>query len=131
MKSDYNHAEKERQLFNALCINYSSAYLCDLMNDSLEPIKQTKDSHFAVAREHMDNKDSYSEWIQYSYDHIVIRESAPDYLEVFDADHLMQHLKTEKSVSYRHKTRKNNAGEEYFEATVVRLFMMIAVLRLS
>lgn len=123
MKSDYNHAEKERQLFNALCINYSSAYLCDLMNDSLEPIKQTKDSHFAVAREHMDNKDSYSEWIQYSYDHIVIRESAPDYLEVFDADHLMQHLKTEKSVSYRHKTRKNNAGEEYFEATVVRLFM--------
>lgn len=51
---------------------------CDQMNDSLEPIKQTKGSHSAVAGEHMDNTDSYSEWIQYSYDHIVIQESAPD-----------------------------------------------------
>lgn len=62
---------------NHLFLSYA-AYLCDLMNDSLEPIKQTKGSHSAVAREHMDNTDSYSEWIQYSYDHIVIRESAPD-----------------------------------------------------
>lgn len=62
---------------NHLFLSYA-AYLCDQMNDSLEPIKQTKGSHSAVAREHMDNTDSYSEWIQYSYDHIVIRESAPD-----------------------------------------------------
>lgn len=123
IKHDYNNAEKERQVFNALCVNYSSAYFCDLMNDSFETIKQTEGSRAAVARAHMDNMNSYSEWIRYSYEHIVIRDSSLDYLEVFDADNLMRRLKTGKSMTYRLKTRKNNADHENFEVTVVRLYM--------
>ena len=35
-----SNTEKERQMFNALCINFTAAYYCDLITDHMEPIKQ-------------------------------------------------------------------------------------------
>ena len=64
----------------------------------------------------------YSEWIHYAYENFVIKETAPDYLEVFNADNLMQHLQTAESLVYRHRTLPNGVGMEYFETTVVPLY---------
>ena len=119
-----NAAERmrERQMFNALCVNYTAAYFCDLMADSIEPVKQEKFSHCTQWQERLREAPRYSDWIRYAYDTFVIRESAPDYLEVFDAQNLMERLRTQESFVCRHKTLPNGAGMEYFEATVVRLY---------
>ena len=122
LKTALNTAEKERQMFNALCINYTAAYCCDLMTDYMESIKQKDFSHSAQETGNLHNRHSYSEWIRYAYDHIVVKESAPDYLEIFDAANIMKRLQTEESFIYRHKTFPNGAGMEYFEATIVRLY---------
>ena len=113
---------KEKQMLYALCINYTAAYCCDLMKDEIESIKQKDYSHSANSRGKLQNQSSYSEWIRYTYDHVIVRESAPDYLEVFDAENLMQRLRREESFVYPHRTVPNSVGMEYFEATIVKVY---------
>lgn len=108
-------------MLNALCINYTAAFCCDLRTDYMEIIKKKDFSHSAVANSNYRSIKSYAEWINYAYQHIIIKESAPDYLEIFDAQNLMQRLSKEESFIYRHKTVPNSAGMEYFELVVVRL----------
>ena len=114
--------ERERQMFNALCVNYTAAYYCDLVADRMETVKRKSFSHCAREAEKLNDAGCYSEWIRYAYDTFVIHESAPDYLEVFDAQNLMDRLRREDSFVYRHRTLPNSAGMEYFETTVVRLY---------
>jgi len=114
--------ERERQMLNALCVNYTAAYCCDLMTDRMESVKQKSFSHCARERGNMRDQFCYSEWIRHAWDSFIIRESAPDYLEVFDAKNIMERLKTEESFIYRHRTKPNAAGMENFEAVVVRLY---------
>ena len=122
LESTLTEVKKERQMFNALCIKYSAAYYCDLMADYMEPIKQKSFSHVNRETEKLHDQHSYSEWIHHAFDTFVVKESAPDYIEVFDARNLMKRLQTEESVVYRHKTLPNGAGMEYFEATIVPLY---------
>lgn len=122
LKDALVNSEKERQMLNALCINYTAAYCCDLKNDSMKLVKQKGFSHCAQERQNMKDPLCYSEWIHYAYENFVIKETAPDYLEVFNADNLMQHLQTAESLVYRHRTLPNGVGMEYFETTVVPLY---------
>ena len=117
------HAEKDKQILNALCIDYTTAYCCDLLSDSITLVKQKSFSHSARHRSQLKDPNSYSEWIRYSYDHVVVKEASPDYLDVLDAQNLMKRLETEESVVYLHKTVPNAMGMEYFEATAVRLYV--------
>lgn len=116
------NAKWERQVFNALCINYSSAFYCDLMTDQMEPIKQKEFSHSVMSKNSMRDPNCYSEWVQYSYDNIIVKETAPDYLDVYNARNLMKRLSEEESFTYRYKTIPNEAGMQYFETTFVRLY---------
>ena len=85
-------AEKGSQIFNVLCVDYTAAYYCDLMNDTIEPIKQKSYSHSAHAKTNMTDPTCYSEWIQYSANHIVAKEMAAEFLEVFDTKNLIKRL---------------------------------------
>ncbi len=123
MKHVLHTVEAEKQMLSALCINYTAAYVCDLRHDCMRPVKQKSFSHATLARKKMQNESCYSEWIRCAFDTFVIKETAPDYLEVFDAQNLMRRLETEESFVYRHKTLPNAMGMEYFEVTVVRLFV--------
>lgn len=114
--------EQERQMLNALCVNYTAAYICDLRKDAMEPIKRKSFSHCEQEKDNMQNQYCYSEWIRHAYETFVIKETAPDYLEVFDAQNLMQRLQKQESFVYRHRTLPNGVGMEYFEASVVRLY---------
>ena len=115
-------ANRERQMFNALCVNYTAAYYCDLMRNYMEPIKRKSFSHCEQEKDNLQDQSSYSEWIHHAFETFVIKESAPDYLEVFDAQNVMRRLQTEDSFVYRHRTLPNGVGLEYFETTVVRLY---------
>lgn len=116
------NSEKERQMFSALCVNYTAAFYCDLITNRMEPIKQKNFSHSAMSKSQMHDPNCYSEWVKYSYDNIVVKETAPDYMDVYNAQNLMKRLSKEESFTYRHKTVPNNAGMQYFETTFVRLY---------
>lgn len=117
-----NNAEREKHFFNALSIDYTAAYYCDLVADTMEPIKQESFSHSAMANGKMRKGYRFSEWIRYSYDHVLIKESFPDYIEVFDNKKLMERLQKERSFVYRHQVHPNQRGMQYFEARAVRLY---------
>ncbi len=108
-------------MLNALCIHYTAAFCCDLRTDHMENIKKKEFSHTAITKSNYRSIQSYREWIDYTYNNIIIKESAPDYLKIFDAQNLMQRLTKQESFVYRHKTLPNSAGMEYFELVVVRL----------
>ena len=122
MKDEVQNMEKEQQIYNALCVNYTAAYCCDLMTDHIELIKQKDFSHSAQGFDKIKKLNSYTEWIRYAYDNILVKESAPDYLEQFDRENLMRRLKTEESFRYRHRTIPNQVGMEFFEVVAVRLY---------
>ena len=121
-----HHSEQEKQFFSALCADYTSAYLCDLMADTMTPLKRAPFSHSAIQQSASDDpalSRCFSRWIHYSYNTIVVRDVSPEYIEVFDNQHLMNRLRTQESFVYRHKTIPNQAGMQYFEARAVRLFV--------
>lgn len=101
---------KIEQIYHALCINYTAAFCCDLMTDYIEVIKQKEYSHSAQGKNNLHDEHSYTEWTNYVYEHIIVKETAPDYLDIFDKDNLMKHLRKEESFRYRHRTVPNAAG---------------------
>ncbi len=117
-----NYEEKEKQMLNALCVDYTAAYCCDLMNDSMELIKERSFTHSAHSRKYREDLESFSQWIKYCYANVIVKETAPDFLKTFNAQNLMERLKKEDSFTYRHRTIPNEAGMEYFETVVVRLY---------
>lgn len=121
-QKNYEDSQKEQQMLNALCINYTAAFCCDLLHDYIEPLKQKSFSHSAKAQSGLKNPHSYSEWISYCKDNVVVLKSSPDFAEVFAAENIMRRLRTEASFTYRHQTRPNAVGKEYFETTFVKLF---------
>ncbi|HBB46210.1 MAG TPA: hypothetical protein DCZ78_05115 [Blautia sp.] len=63
----------------------------------------------------------YSKELKYYYDHFVIKESAPDFLETFDCQNLIGELKTRDKISRRYQSRENANRHQYFEIRATRL----------
>ena len=114
--------EQERHFYDALCIDYTAAYLCDLMADTMTVIKKKSFSHCAAEELQSGSIQCYSQWIRHSYNTFVVKESAPGFMEMFDNRNLMAYLDDHESFVYRHRTLPNRAGMEYFEARAVRLY---------
>lgn len=115
-------SEQERHFYDALCIDYTAAYLCDLMADTMTVIKKKSFSHCAAEGLQSGSIQCYSQWIRHSYNTFVVKESAPGFMEMFDNRNLMAYLDDHESFVYRHRTLPNRAGMEYFEARAVRLY---------
>ena len=114
-------SEQERHFYDALCIDYTAAYLCDLMADTMTVIKKKSFSHCAAEELQSGSIQCYSQWIRHSYNTFVVKESAPGFMEMFDNRNLMAYLDDHESFVYRHRTLPNRAGMESFEARAVRL----------
>ena len=113
---------KEKAVLEALCVDYTSIYYCDLMNDSFIPIKCAEYNNASAAIKRVaEQSQSYSASIQYYYDHFVIKESAPDFLEKLSVEHLKKHLSQNQRFAYRYRVNPNKRGQQYFEVQVVRL----------
>lgn len=106
----------QQERLEALSNDYTAVYSCDLLKDTMTPMKIKETSHIFQNREHAN---SFSQWTKYSYENIIIKESMPDYLEKFDRKYLMTYLKENKMFISRHQTKPNKAGFEYFEVRVV------------
>ena len=123
-KLEENIAElnREQKILDALVIDYTSVYYCDLLEDSLSVITQGKSTNGdKVDKEMASDARVYSLRMKYYYDHFVIKESALDFEYKFSAEFLMNYLKDHRRFSYRFRTVPNQSGQQYFEVQFVRV----------
>ena len=106
----------QQERLNALSIDYTAVFSCDLMKDTMEPLKIKEKSHFYLNKEHTS---SFSDWIHFSYENIIDKASIDNYLEIFDKDYLISYLSENKILISRHKVKPNSSGNAYFEVRIV------------
>ncbi len=113
---------KEKNILDALSVDYTSIYYCDLIKDTLIPIKcEEYNNATAIVKKRAGENGSYSFIIREYFEYFVIKESAPDFLEKMDIEYLKEYLSRNKRFAYKYRVHPNKAGQQYFEVQVVHL----------
>ncbi len=100
----------------ALCMDYTVVFNCDLLQDTMSIVKVKEFSH---AYDKGENTQCFSRWNKYYYDTFIVQDSDGKYLEEFDNQHLMEYLQDHDCLITRYRVKPNKAGMEYFEVRVV------------
>lgn len=112
LQENFDVLSREKHVLDALNIDYTSVYYCDLEADTMLPMKQGADTNAAVADSELTSgHQKYSFRIRYYYENFVVQESAPDFLEKMSADYLRAYLKEKDRFAYRFRTHPNPAGQ--------------------
>ena len=112
----------EKGILDALSIDYTAVFYCDLNEDTLLPLKQGNYTNsFGEQYTPASGWQSYSYRIRHYFNNFVIQESAPDFLERLDAENVKRHLQHNDRFAYRFRARPNKIGQQYFEVQIVRL----------
>lgn len=112
LQENFDALSREKHVLDALSIDYTSVYYCDLEADTMLPMKQGADTNAAVADSELTSgHQKYSFRIRYYYENFVVQESAPDFLEKMSADYLRAYLKEKDRFAYRFRTHPNPAGQ--------------------
>ena len=125
--SDKVQKEKEQeysnQILSALSMDYTTVLLCDLKQDTFEIIKGDTFTHNVPAEKQqlVPESNCYSERVQYFFENVLIKDSAPEYLKRLLPDNLMKELKETDSIEIYHKTIPNGTGFRHFLARAIRL----------
>lgn len=131
MKTEFSESieerKKENRIWDALCVDYTSVHYCDLQTDTISTIKTGAASYAGLVMQAKEDEDmarklkSFSYRMKYYYEHYIVQESAPDFLEIFSADALMEALRIQKRVIYRFRAKPNRSEQQYFEIQVARI----------
>lgn len=122
LQESFDEISKEKKILDALSVDYTSVYYCDLMNDTVISLKQCEYTNSILTeKEIIEGLRSYSYRIKYYFDHYVIHESAPDFMEKLSAEYLREYLSQHSRFGYRFRARPNKAGQQCFEVQIVRL----------
>ena len=119
LRKAFQKERRHRKMMEALALDYTAVFECDLIGDTISAVKMKESSHSFRNRGHMS---SFSEWIRYSYEHVVVQHSAPDFMDVFDPGHLIEYFEQHDSLITRHQTIPNSDGIEYFEMRVIPVY---------
>ena len=113
---------EEQQFLEALSIDYTSVYYCDLAADTMYTLKCNEKTNTVMAEKKLTRGiHCYSYRVKYYFDHYIIQPSAPDFMEKMSAPFLMSYLSKHKRFAYRFQTVPNPAGQQYFEVQMVRI----------
>ena len=121
---DSNQILNERnRILSALSRDYTTILLCDLKQDTFEVVKGDTFTHNGPEEKQQSVRGSncYSERIRYFFENILIKESAPEYLERLLPEYLMNELQEKDSIEIYHKIIPNEKGFRHFLAKAVRL----------
>lgn len=112
--------EREKKFLSVLSTDYISVYCVDLELDTIEPLKIDGSANVTKIGNMKPGKVlCYSNLIRSYYNKFVIKESAPDFMDILSFDHITRHLAVHGKLSYRYQVTPNAAGQEHFEAEVV------------
>lgn len=121
---DSNQILNERnRILSALSRDYTTVLLCDLKKDTFEVVKGDTFTHNNPEEKQQSVRESncYSESIRYFFENVLVKESAPEYLERLLPESLMNELQETDSIEIYHKTIPNGSGSRHFLAKAVRL----------
>ena len=122
LQNSLQQLKSEKNILDALSIDYTSVYYCDLAADTMITLKRGDYTNSAVAEKKLtDGLQSYSFRIKYYFENFVIQESAPDFLHKLSAEYLKEYLSNNKRFAYRFRAKPNPAGLQFFEVQIVRL----------
>ena len=122
LRRSLSKIREEKQLLDALSIDYTSVYICDLDTDLLIPVKQSPGSNSKVLNWELgEDKCFFSKRFSYYYEHFIVKDSAPDFLEKMNPAYLREYLSQHPRFNYRYKSMPNADGWENFEIQIVRL----------
>ena len=119
--------EREKKILDALCVDYTSVHYCELSKDKIITIKTGTADYVHMTEEYLRGEEkyknlySYSYRMQYYFDHYIVKESAPDFLEKFSAENLIRELADKKRMIYHFQALPNHSGQQHFEVQVVRV----------
>ena len=114
---------EHNRILSALSRDYTTVLLCDLKKDTFEVVKGDTFTHnIHTGKQHLVLAGNcYSERVRYFFENVLIKESAPEYLERLLPDHLMKELQETDSIEIYHKTIPNGTGSRHFLARAIRL----------
>ena len=111
---DTTEFQLENEVLSALTNEYTTLLVCDLKQDTVKVLKQDEDVYSIIP--------CYSESLKYFYEHILIQESCPEYLEILSCKPLMRRLRKQKSLDIQYKIIPNGNGTVNLSVRVVFLF---------
>lgn len=111
-----------KELYEALCSDFTAIFQCDLIKDTLEIIKYDTGTHTDAAIQKLDSKtlSKYTEMINYFHT-LYIQDSSIDFWNELQPNHLMHLLKHQSIVKYRFKTKPNPKGNQYHSFRAIKL----------
>ena len=112
----------KKELYEALCSDFTAIFQCDLIKDTLEIIKYDAGTHTDAAIQKLDSKtlSKYTEMINY-FHALYIQDSSIDFWNELHPNHLMHLLKHQSIVKYRFKTKPNPKGNQYHSFRAIKL----------
>ena len=122
LEANVESLKREREILKVLCEDSTSVFKVDLAADTAEIVKIDRGSNastfiFPEKNSHL----CYTKEMRRFYDQFVLKETAPDYMEVFDPKNLMNALMHTDKISYRFQMIPNRLGQQYFEIRATRL----------
>lgn len=80
--SENTALKKEKSIRDALCTDYIAVYLCDLMRDAVAPVTMAVKTDEEEGYKRLgEGIHSFSARMQFAFDELLVRESAPDFLQ--------------------------------------------------
>ncbi len=114
---------RNQQALEALCIDYSAAYLVDLSKDTMEHVKT---QHYWDTSKLFKNQQgddlSYSQWLKLNWDEFLVKDSCPDFWQYFDPRQLRSYLAEHDALVVRVRVKPNELGCEWFEVKAVKFY---------
>ena len=114
---------ERNRILSALSRDYITVLLCDLKQDTYEVVKGDIFTHNDPAEKQqlVRGSNCYSERVRFFFENVLIKESAPEYLERLLPDYLMNELKETDNIEFYLKTIPNETGSRHFLARAIRL----------
>ena len=121
LEQSLQEQEREKRILNVLCYDYTSVYMVDLKADQAEIVKLAGTANASDIVEKHGEVICYSRLVKDYYDHYVIKEECPEFLDRLSADRLLEELVHTDRISYRYHTYPNADGREFFEMHVTKM----------
>lgn len=113
--------EREQQILSVLSSDSTAVYRADLKSNTAEIVKIEVGSNTQDLMYSYGGKLCYFKEMTRYYNNYVVKETSPDFLEIFEPNNLMCALADKEVISHRFQCRPNGLGQIYFELRVTRM----------
>ncbi len=122
LEENVESLKREHEVLKVLCEDSTSVFKANLSADTAEIVKMdTKSNASTFIFPNQDTEICYSKEMQRFFDQFVVKESAPDYMKIFNPQNLMKQLTSTHKVAYRFQMIPNRMGQQYFEVRATKL----------